>query len=221
MSFPALAFHRCISQLPLVSSLTPNTLVLPPGIIAAFGDYDADQLLDIFYLSSDQRSLTAYTWDRTAYEWREKVEARIRTKSDFIIVNVVPGDYNYDGRLDVLLMGGKNPGGWWGQDETLEMEVYLQQADGSFCTSCFRSIGAEGIGADLVVCVAAGSNAVASSGLAQPMVFDATGDMHTDLLGVSAESSKAPKLWKNVWDSSNRTSLFNVYLRHPPARDSG
>lgn len=104
------------------------------GLVAAFADFNADQLLDLFYLSADQRSLTLYTWDRTAYRWTEQAKARIRTKSDFIITNVVPGDYNYDGRLDVLLMGGKNPGGWWGEDETVEMQVYLQQSDGSFCT---------------------------------------------------------------------------------------
>lgn len=92
--------------------------------------------MDLFYLSSDQRSLSVYIWDRVAYQWKEKVETRIRTTSDFVIANVVPGDFDYDGKLDVLLMGSKNPGGWWGSDETLEMQVYLQETDGSFCT-CF------------------------------------------------------------------------------------
>lgn len=111
-----------------------GSLGLPKtGLVAAFGDYNADQLLDLFFLSSDQRSLSVYTWDRPSYEWVEKVESRIRTNSDFLIVNVVPGDFDYDGRLDVLLMGSKNPGGWWGSDETLEMQVYLQQSDGSLC----------------------------------------------------------------------------------------
>lgn len=106
----------------------PNT-----GLVAAFGDYNADQLLDLFYLSSDQRSLVVYMWNRSAYSWQEKPATSIRTSSDFIIVNVVPGDYNYDGRLDVLLMGSKNPNGWgWGDKDTLEMQVYLQQPDGSY-----------------------------------------------------------------------------------------
>lgn len=113
-----------------------GSLGLPnDGLVAAFGDYNADQLLDLFYLSADQRSLAVYVWDRTLYRYTEHKQARIRTKSDFIITNVVPGDYNYDGRLDLLLMGRKNPGGWWGDDETTEMQVYLQQSDGSFCMS--------------------------------------------------------------------------------------
>lgn len=114
--------------------LQTGSLGLPrTGLVAAFGDYNADQLVDLFYLSSDQREVSVWVWDRALYEWRERPESRIRTHSDFIVVNVVPGDFDYDGRLDVLLMGSKNPGGRWGGDGTLEMEVYLQRSDGSFC----------------------------------------------------------------------------------------
>lgn len=102
------------------------------GLVAAFGDYNADQLLDLFYLSADQRSLSVYEWDRTLYTFTERVESRIRTNADFLVVNVVPGDYDYNGRLDVLLMGEVNPGGWWGEDVAVKMQVYLQQSDGSF-----------------------------------------------------------------------------------------
>lgn len=54
-------------------------------------------------------------------------------------VNLVPGDWNYDGKLDLLVMGSRNTGGWWGgngkgKEEELEMFVYLQQGDGSFGT---------------------------------------------------------------------------------------
>lgn len=114
--------------------LQTGSLGLPrTGLVAAFGDYNADQLVDLFLLSSDQREVSVWVWDRALYEWRERPESRIRTQSDFIVVNVVPGDFDYDGRLDVLLMGSKNPGGRWGGDETLEMQVYLQRSDGSFC----------------------------------------------------------------------------------------
>ncbi|GAA5822622.1 hypothetical protein JCM11251_004321 [Rhodosporidiobolus azoricus] len=161
------------------------------GLVAAFGDYNADQLTDVFFLSSDQRSLSVYTWDRKKYEFVEAVKTRIRTKSDFTIVNVVPGDFDYDGKLDVLLMGGKNPGGWWGNDETTEMLVYLQQADGTF-SEPYK---------------------VDPSTLPQPMPLDATGDMRTDLLGfAAADASKAsiPRLWNNAWESSNRSSIFSI-----------
>lgn len=51
--------------------------------------------------------------------------------------------------------------------------------------------------------------------LAQPIPFDATGDMRTDLLGLVPDASGnkksfVPRVWSNVWDSSNRTRLFNL-----------
>ncbi|GAA5877748.1 hypothetical protein JCM1840_003347 [Sporobolomyces johnsonii] len=166
-----------------------GSLGLPKtGLVAAFADYNADQLVDLFYLSSDQRSLSVWTWDRQAYEWKEATETRIRTKSDFVITNVVPGDFNYDGKLDVLLMGGKNPGGWWGADETTDMQVYLQQPDGSLSEPY----------------------SVDSSTLAQAMPLDATGDMRTDLLGFSPDDKSVPRLWNNSWVASNHTSIFTL-----------
>lgn len=107
------------------------------GLIAAWGDFNADQLLDAFLLSSDQRTVSTYLWNRAAYKFQQLVPATIRTQADFVIANVVPGDYNYDGRLDLLLMGQKDPGAWWGSDDTLQMHVYLQQDDGSFSQSPF------------------------------------------------------------------------------------
>ncbi|KAL8286465.1 hypothetical protein RQP46_004482 [Phenoliferia psychrophenolica] len=167
------------------------------GLVAAFGDFNADQLLDVFFLSADQRSLSVYEWNREAYEFRERVESRIRTASSFIIVNVVPGDYDYDGRLDVLLMGEENPDSWWGKDAELEMQVYLQLGDGSF----------------------APPQSVPSSAMAHPMPFDATGDMRPDLLGFATTATGkkgdvVPQLWTNVWDTSNNTKLFE--LADPP-----
>ncbi|GAA5984638.1 hypothetical protein JCM11641_004548 [Rhodosporidiobolus odoratus] len=158
------------------------------SLVAAFGDYNADQLTDLFLLSSDQRSISVYTWDRKAYTFNEQPHTAIRTKSDFVVTNVVPGDFNYDGRLDVLLMGGKNPGGWWGNDEETEMLVYLQQPTGTFGEP----------------------HAVDSSSLPQPLALDATGNMRTDLLGFAAGEKSGPRLWNNTWEASNRTSLFSL-----------
>ncbi|CEQ39850.1 SPOSA6832_01410, partial [Sporobolomyces salmonicolor] len=183
------------------------------GLVAAFADYNADQLVDLFYLSSDQRSLSVWTWDRQAYEWKEATETRIRTKGDFVITNVVPGDFNYDGKLDVLLMGGKNPGGWWGADETTDMQVYLQQPDGSLCAFRCSAIfwrkdnPLTGVGSS---CMTAEAYSVDSSTLAQAMPLDATGDMRTDLLGFSPDDKSVPRLWNNSWAASNHTSIFSL-----------
>lgn len=47
------------------------------------------------------------------------------------------------------------------------------------------------------------------------MPFDATGDMRPDLLafaskGTGKKGDLEPKLWTNVWEKSNRTTLFEL-----------
>ena len=49
----------------------------------------------------------------------------------FVVTNLVPGDFDYDGRLDLLLMGEENPGGWWG-DKELKLQVHRGQGGGRF-----------------------------------------------------------------------------------------
>ena len=49
------------------------------------------------------------------------------------VTNIVPGDFNHDGRLDLLIMHLVNDGSWWGgKDEKLTMEVYLGAENGAF-----------------------------------------------------------------------------------------
>ena len=49
------------------------------------------------------------------------------------ILNVIPGDYNHDGRLDLLIMTEDRNGGWWGGEKVkVDMQVFLgAQAGGS------------------------------------------------------------------------------------------
>ncbi|GAA5896345.1 hypothetical protein JCM8208_001852 [Rhodotorula glutinis] len=176
--------HRYVDE----KLIDAGALGLPSdGIVAAFADLNGDGLVDLVHLGADQRTLSSFTWDRHKYGWVEREHARIRTSSDLVVTNVVPGDFNYDGRVDLLVMGGSNPGGWWGSDDDIDMRVYLQHANGSF---------GEPLHVD-------------SSVLAQPMPLDATGTLHTDLLGFPA-GSKTPQLWKNAWDQSNRSAVFEL-----------
>lgn len=48
----------------------------------------------------------------------------------FIITNVVPGDYNYDGKLDVLLMGEQNPDK--NPTNEIKMQIYLGNGNDTF-----------------------------------------------------------------------------------------
>ncbi|GAA5978759.1 hypothetical protein JCM10908_004473 [Rhodotorula pacifica] len=182
--------------------LDAGSLNLPTnqGLVAAWVDWNGDQHLDLVLLSSDQRSLSVHLWNRKQFRFLEPREgSELRTPSDFVITNVVPGDYDFDGRIDLLVMGGKNPGGWWGEDETTEMRVYLQQPDGSF---------GEAIEVDAAT-------------LAQPIPLDGNGDMRTDLLGYSAADPKRLQMWRNSYSTSNTSSAFSLtdapldYSSHP------
>lgn len=44
------------------------------------------------------------------------------------VTNVVPGDFNYDGKLDLLVMSEKKTGGWSERASALNIELYLQDA---------------------------------------------------------------------------------------------
>ncbi|GAA5911057.1 FG-GAP repeat domain-containing protein [Sporobolomyces salmoneus] len=187
-SFPSLSSlfpshtHRFTSE----KLLDLGSLGLPKtGKIAAWGDFDSDQFLDLFHLSYDQRSLSVWTWDRKEYVWKEQEETLIKTKGDFIVTNVVPGDFNRDGKLDLLLMGEQQPGSGWSKET--QLLVYLQTLNGTF---------AEPYTLD-------------SSSLPQPIPLDATGTMQTSLFGFSPTSASSPQLWLNTASSSpNDSSLF-------------
>lgn len=56
----------------------------------------------------------------------------------FIITNVVPGDYNYDGKLDVLLMGEQNPDK--NPTNEIKMQIYLGNGNDTFGRLSYKSM---------------------------------------------------------------------------------
>lgn len=125
-------------------------VLLPLGPVAHLA---RARRLDLFVLSKDQRKVTLWLWDRSArspdagrhvvhlvtartaaYAFRPSPAAPIEAPSGFVITNVVPGDYNYDGRLDILLMGQFSPGSWTGSGD-LKMAVYFGTGSDAFCVS--------------------------------------------------------------------------------------
>jgi integrin alpha FG-GAP repeat containing protein 1 len=115
--------------------------------------------------------------------------------STFVITNVVPGDFNYDGRLDLLVMGEDNPEGWWSGE--LKMELWTGDGKGGFTKAA----------------------SIPSSTTAQPIPLDVDGDMKVDLLGfpyVKDGKSKVPQTWRNVigLDENKTDQVFRLWV-HP------
>ncbi|CAJ0628087.1 8090_t:CDS:10 [Entrophospora sp. SA101] len=176
----------------LTNGLTPlkdTGLQNISGTVAAFGDFNSDKFTDIVVLDSTQKSISIYLWDHESNKFSKANSSDIEI-NDFLITNVIPGDYNYDGNLDLLLMGQTNPSTIYRKNEPLYMRVYFGYDNATFNLSY----------ADLE-----------SSYSQHPITFDFDGDMKTDLLGHYFSSTHDSKLfvWKNVYNESTGT-LFEV-----------
>ncbi|KAF9583315.1 hypothetical protein BGW38_009764 [Lunasporangiospora selenospora] len=164
------------------------------GTVAAFGDFNGDKFTDIIALSDDQTSFSIYLWDHGSWSFNLLPTATVtiaQTPQPFVITNIVPGDFNRDGRLDVLVMGQadpvRNPNG------ELMMRVYLGNIDSGWEPEFIQ---------------------VPSSTSHQPLTFDYNGDTQTDLLGYAFEGYQAGtsqlSVWKNVYSASNPGKIFEV-----------
>lgn len=69
----------------------------------------------------------------TAEEYKFEAVANAKgIHAPWVITNVIPGDYDYDGRLDLLVMGQEHPDGWW-EDNEVRMLFYRGLGGGNFC----------------------------------------------------------------------------------------
>ncbi|KAI8822214.1 uncharacterized protein EV422DRAFT_526082 [Fimicolochytrium jonesii] len=109
------------------------------GMIAAFGDVNGDKFTDIFTLNTAQTHVVAHQWDHGSFKFRKILNSELsfdpQNPTAVTIVNVVPGDYNYDGKLDVLLMGQKTAGA-----DQIEMRVFYGDGMGGFNASSFMPL---------------------------------------------------------------------------------
>ncbi|XP_064194079.1 T-cell immunomodulatory protein [Anguilla rostrata] len=73
------------------------------GTVAAFGDFNSDKQTDIFIIRQ-QSELVIFLADLKAPYFKPKVHIqKDQLPKDFIISSVVPGDYDGDSKMDVLL----------------------------------------------------------------------------------------------------------------------
>ncbi|KAI7881702.1 hypothetical protein K492DRAFT_236516 [Lichtheimia hyalospora FSU 10163] len=160
------------------------------GTVAAFGDFNGDKYTDLFVLSDDQHSLSVYTWHHQNFTFiPPRITPQITVK-EFVITGVIPGDFTYDGNLDVLLLGQTNPRD--SQSEIM-MRIYPGNGNDTFDDNYIT---------------------LPSAKSAHPMVVDLNGDMKLDLLGYSADGESGLNMWINNADPSTpanaSSSMFNV-----------
>ncbi|KAI9473399.1 MAG: hypothetical protein EXX96DRAFT_528016 [Benjaminiella poitrasii] len=175
-------------------NLERNTIGLDnfDGTIASFGDFNGDKFTDLFVLSSDQTSVNVYLWDHQSFTFRA-LPSTNSIQPGFIITNVIPGDYNYDGKLDVLLMGEQNPNK--NPTQEIKMQIYLGNGNDTFESEAVKLPSAQDV---------------------LPIVLDVNGDLKTDILGYAKETGEL-SIWMNEvsFDLNNTTPLYNITSASP------
>ncbi|EDL87498.1 rCG44261, isoform CRA_c [Rattus norvegicus] len=96
------------------------------GTLAAFGDLNSDKQTDLFVLR-ERNDLIVFLADQSAPYFKPKVKVSLKNFSA-LVTSVVPGDYDGDSQMDVLLTyfpqnHSNNELGaviFWGQNQTLD-----------------------------------------------------------------------------------------------------
>ncbi|XP_038610245.1 T-cell immunomodulatory protein [Tachyglossus aculeatus] len=133
------------------------------GTLAAFGDFNSDKQTDLFVLR-ERNDLIIFLADQKAPYFKPKVKLSMKNESA-VITSVVPGDYDGDSQMDVLLTylpkNHVNPELlvviFWGRNQTLNP---------NHKTVLNRTF------------------------LDEPLIMDFNGDLIPDVFGVTNESSQ-------------------------------
>lgn len=148
--------------------------------VIAYGDFNGDQFLDLLTVGHDQQTLAVYIWDHDDYTFVKSNSFRHPQK----VLNVVPGDFTQDGKLDILVMAQA-------RSSQVSLQMYAGLPQGGF---------------DL--------NAVSApaSAQAQPIPMDMNGNLKIDLFGTvpGGSSDGEFKVWQNVWNASQPSTIFNL-----------
>ncbi|KAJ8417739.1 hypothetical protein AAFF_G00225820 [Aldrovandia affinis] len=159
------------------------------GTVAAFGDFNSDKLTDIFIIR-EQSELLIFLADLKAPYFKPKVRIRKeQLPKDFIISGVVPGDYDGDSQMDVLLTAHPKEKAvletsvfvFWGNNQTLDTEGRVE-LNGTFVD--------------------------------EPLVMDFNGDMIPDIFGVVSGTTQVCYLKERnmVW----KPALGSAVKMHIP-----
>ncbi|KAJ2662113.1 hypothetical protein IWW48_002009 [Coemansia sp. RSA 1200] len=100
------------------------------GAPVAFGDFSGTQRTDLLVASADQTALELWEWlpGNKAFVHKESADIKLSQK-DTWISNAITGDFNMDGKLDVIIQGArtKSPAGSFAKDE---VPMWLYYGDG-------------------------------------------------------------------------------------------
>ncbi|KAJ2911205.1 hypothetical protein GGI21_000119 [Coemansia aciculifera] len=170
------------------------------GTPLAFGDFSGqnDQLVDLFIASPDQSTVELWEWRRRDKEFAHLSSADIKVATGFLVSNVIPGDYDMDGKLDVLVQSVST------KTKEVNMQLFLGDAEKGFAEY---------------------KGEIGSANDALPFAFDYDGSGRMSLLGgvpwSQRDNSTAQPAW--VWTTAAAApppAAANSTVTPPPAQAS-
>ncbi|KAM9623758.1 T-cell immunomodulatory protein isoform 3-T3 [Morphnus guianensis] len=161
------------------------------GTLAAFGDFNSDKQTDLFVLRGGNE-LIIFLADQKEPYFKPRVKLPMKSLS-VTITSVVPGDYDGDSQMDVLLTTQTQNHGkdelsvfiFWGHNQTLDLN-HKTMLNKTF--------------------------------LDEPLVMDFNGDLIPDIFGVTSDSSK-PQIFIGgnlSWHAALETKS-KMYIPHSHA----
>ncbi|KYO27269.1 T-cell immunomodulatory protein [Alligator mississippiensis] len=161
------------------------------GVLAAFGDFNSDKQTDLFVLR-DGNELFIFLADQKEPYFKPKVKLSMKSY-EVVITSVVPGDYDGDSQMDVLLTTRPQNRGtdelsvfiFWGHNQTLDLNHK------TILNKTFHD---------------------------EPLIMDFNGDLVPDVFGVTNETDKPQILigrnlsWHTALDTGNK-----MYIPHSHA----
>ncbi|EGG17210.1 putative integrin alpha FG-GAP repeat-containing protein [Cavenderia fasciculata] len=142
------------------------------GTIVAFGDFNADKYLDIFFLYENQTTLQIFLWNIEGWRYDASDDLVISLTENETITNVIASDFSYEGTLDIIIQGQSNSV----DIGTPFLSLYIGHYD---------SIDPD--------------PTVLPPSLTQVLALDFNNDLHVDLFGASEGFDRT--LWLNIDDA--------------------
>lgn len=139
----------------------------PLGLLAAFGDFNSDKLTDVFLIDNHQHSfgiLLAYT--EAPFLRREHFDCNL---GDEMIKGLVPGDFDGDGAMDVLVLSQPKAGFWSSVSEIFNIYIAWGELTKLECPIQEKPI-------------------LQTKG--HPLVLDYNGDMISDLFALDSNGTR-------------------------------
>lgn len=161
------------------------TYIFPenPGIIAAFGHFNSDEYTDLFSLQKSGTQLQIFVFSKNEQQFQPHVHCTFES----VITSVVPGDFNGDSRMDVLITLTT------ASDSTaLDVRILWGNGDNLACNS---------------------QNLFTLAN--QPLIVDFNGDMIPDIIGEMMSGERNVWLSSRAKTFSNRTLANHQKFKNP------